>query len=277
MIPKFFFDTADVHYIKKVWDELGKYVPSNAILGITTNPNALNKIECHTLKDLEKTIPKISETLYDICGCGVVYVQVPNSLMLTADILRWAKYIKQFNFGGTKIGIKIPHLTYALELTPGLVKIGVEINVTGIADWATLLKAFSYKPVTYASLIPGRMEEVGINAEEHMEYIQHLPRGDHQAIISGSMRTILGLKSAIKRNTIPTIGSRVFDEVLKNPQEFLSYWDHSCMSLKYGYVHSPLVTEANVKLSESFFSQMDILGRKMYEEFTGDYSYDPIV
>jgi len=39
----FFFDTADTDYIRKVWDKLGKHIDPSAVIGITTNPNALAK------------------------------------------------------------------------------------------------------------------------------------------------------------------------------------------------------------------------------------------
>ena len=50
--PTFFFDTADTDYIRKIWDKLGKYIDGQSVIGITTNPNALAKVNCDTLDKL---------------------------------------------------------------------------------------------------------------------------------------------------------------------------------------------------------------------------------
>lgn len=41
--PTFFFDTADVDYIRKTWDKMQSHVSGESVIGITTNPNALAK------------------------------------------------------------------------------------------------------------------------------------------------------------------------------------------------------------------------------------------
>ena len=52
----FFFDTADTDYIRKIWDKLGKHIDPSAVIGITTNPNALAKVNCDTLQKFEESI-----------------------------------------------------------------------------------------------------------------------------------------------------------------------------------------------------------------------------
>jgi hypothetical protein len=112
----FFFDTADTDYIRKVWDKLGKYVDPSAVVGITTNPNALAKVNCDTLEKFEELVPRMCELVREIRGDssteGLVYVQVPNSTMKYEDILRWALYVDDFNGNGAAIALKIPHFSY---------------------------------------------------------------------------------------------------------------------------------------------------------------------
>ena len=148
MKPQFFFDTADANYIRKVWECLCPHVDPNACLGITTNPNALSKIDCTTLLKFENVILTLCVLTTEMRGGidgGVVWVQTPNSKMPFNEIFDWASYILELTDGITNVGMKIPHWTAILELTDELSDMGVEINVTGISDWATLLKAFQYK------------------------------------------------------------------------------------------------------------------------------------
>ena len=92
--PTFFFDTADTNYIRKTWDKLGKHIDGESVIGITTNPSALAKVNCDTLNKFEKLVTELCELVHDIRGpsaFGLVYVQVPNSLMDPDEIIEWAK------------------------------------------------------------------------------------------------------------------------------------------------------------------------------------------
>lgn len=281
-LPQFFFDTADTEEIRRVWDSLEPHINSRSCLGITTNPNALSKINCSTLSQLEKVIPtlcKLTTELRNGVRGGVVFVQIPNSEMPFDEIFEWAQYILDFTDGTTKVGMKIPHWTRALELTDTLIDMDVEINVTGISDWATLCKAFQYPGVVWASLIPGRMEEVGLDANLHMEYIDIIRRStDQQRVIAGSMRTIKGLRNAVVRGTVPTIGMRVWNQLMEpNPgtgridfSSFSSFWmdaNLTAREMEMEICYPPTVTDTNIKLSKAFFEQMDDLGKDIYEEF----------
>ena len=290
--PEFFFDTADADYIRDLADHLAPHIDfAWSLLGVTTNPNALSKIDCNSLTKLEKVIPELCKLVTELRGeniGGTVYVQMPNSHMTEDDVLEWAKYIADFTDGTTNVGLKIPHFTYALDMASELADQGVEINVTGIADWATLLKALSFPGVMWVSLISGRMEEVGIDANFHMEFIKLIPRDSSQGIIAGSMRTVRGLKDAILRGTVPTIGQRVWTELLlpnnehgrsdlsgfpllwngKNIVHTAEDWGDSIWNiLKSSTGHAPLVTGENERLSEAFFVQMNELGWPIYEEW----------
>jgi hypothetical protein len=271
--PTFFFDTADTDYIRKIWDKLGKYIDGSSVIGITTNPNALAKVNCDTLQKFETLVPQMTSLvgeLRDEGPEGLVYVQVPNSTMKDEDILRWATYVNGFNGNGAAIGLKIPHFSYALRLSGEPELKNLFLNVTGVSDANTIIKALSYHNVFFASIIPGRMEEVGIDANAHLEYLANQQLQRHQNIIAGSMRTIEGLKNSIYYHTVPTIGSRVWDLIDKENrwEEFVSYWETTYeVGEEPKADYTPLVTDANLDLSKQFFSQMDDLGEQMFLEF----------
>lgn len=267
---KFFFDTADADYIRNTWAKYSDYVDSDAVLGVTTNPNALSKVNCNSLLDLEKVIKSLTQVLDEIRGEGEIFVQLPNSNMVAfPEVIGWTRYIKSQQEGDVRIGIKIPHYTFSLILANRIVEEfpGISVNVTGIADWAHILKALSFKSVTYASLIPGRMDEAGIDSREHLAFLFPLVDRPKQNIITGSMRTLEGLSDAIFFSTIPTIGTRLWDSM--SVKDFLGCWERKN---KVGSVtaivgHGPEVTDKSVKLSEQFFEQMDALGKPIYDEF----------
>lgn len=311
MKKEFFLDTADEDELRRIWEFVNLQSEVDCI-GITTNPNALAKIDCNTMAQFEKVIPKLvalTTEMRDGRPGGIVHVQIPSSEMEDEQILRWASWVAGFADDSTSIALKIPHQTRVLRLTDLIKFRGVFVNVTGISDWATLCKAFQYPDVKYASLIPGRMEEVGIDANRHMDYIRQISRSDdlrrpqaakfkvgepqetpvttykdsrRQQVIAGSMRTIEGLHNAVARGTVPTIGMRVWGDLLKPSYktgraavtEFTRLWDekHFPLAARAGanaadYSHAPFVDDANVKLSIEFFEQMDKLGDDMYREF----------
>jgi hypothetical protein len=270
----FFFDTADTDYIRKVWDKLGKHIDPSAVIGITTNPNALAKVNCDTLQKFEQLVPRMCELVKELRGDtpteGLVYVQVPNSTMKYEDILRWAVYVNEFNGNGAAIALKIPHFSYILRLSGEPELRNLYLNVTGVSDANTIIKALSYQNVFFASIIPGRMEEVGINANQHLEYLANQQLQRHQNIIAGSMRTIDGLKNSIFYHTVPTIGSRVWDliDAENRWEEFASYWENTYeVSDEPSADYTPLVTDTNLDLSKQFFDQMDKLGESLHQEF----------
>lgn len=281
VLPSFFFDTADTLYIKKIWKKLNKHISSSSCLGITTNPNALAKMNCDTLVDLEKLVKTMSITMDDICGGGsLIYVQVPNSCMSIKQILSWVSFIKELDTGKCKIALKIPHFSYILQETDrspvfwntdafGQHK-NLKLNVTGISDCNTVIKSLSYDNVSYASIIPGRMEEAGIDANSHLKYLCDQNFNKHQAIITGSMRTVKGLKDSIHYRTVPTIGTRVWDIIDAEDlwKEFPTYWHNLYQRSEVPCAdYCPETTDKNINLSRAFFEQMDGFGSKLHEDF----------
>lgn len=271
--PTFFFDTADTDYIRKIWDKLGKHIDGESVIGITTNPNALAKVNCDTLDKFETLVPQMTSLVKELRGegpAGLVYVQVPNSTMAEEDILRWAEYVKGFNGNGAAIALKIPHFSYVLRLTGEPEMQDLYLNVTGVSDANTIIKALSYHSVFFASIIPGRMEEVGLDANGNLKYLADQQLQRHQNIIAGSMRTIEGLKNSIYYQTVPTIGSRVWDIIDSENrwEEFASYWENTYeVSSEPVADYTPTVTDTNIDLSKQFFEQMDKLGQSLHDEF----------
>lgn len=275
MTPKFFIDTADVDYIEKMWTKLSPHIDPKSFVGITTNPNALAKVNCDTMAKLEVLVPRLCQLTKELRGDedGIVYVQVPFSLMPIGGIIKWAKYVDGFNGNGAHIGLKIPHFSYILKEATHLPELKkLYLNVTGVSDANTIIKSLSYENVAYASIIPGRMEEVGIHADSHLEYLRRNAFRSHQNIIAGSMRTIEGLKKSIYYGTVPTIGTRVWDIIDSENlwTHFNGYWDNQYHPATFFADYTPTVTEQNIDLSKGFFQQMDALGKSIHDEFIFD-------
>jgi len=263
----FFFDTADDVYVRELWSRLkGNFDPKH-VRGITTNPNAFKKMNMFRLSEWETQLTKLCKVVSDIRedDLGVVYVQAPISKMTPEEVLRWAKHISRFSDGVTKLGLKIPPFKPLLEIVDQLNKY-MEVNVTGVSDCSTALNCFSY-PVKYVSMIPGRMEEKGIDAKSHVQFVnQRMSVGRGQDMITGSMRTIEGLRWVSEYGTVPTIGSRVWDLIFDEMgvEEFaaLEYKDQDSW-IKF----SPHISDTNTQLSVDFFEQMDECGVGVFDQF----------
>lgn len=270
---KFFFDTADEYYIQDIWAELESKIPGFWVYGATTNPNALSKIDVKTLDRFEQVVNNLCRLITKIRNKepgGLVFVQVPNTKMTHQEMSKWVEYINELDDGVTRVGLKIPHFTYALDNTWDLSEL-ISINVTGISDWGTIFKVFQY-PVEFASIIPGRMEEKELDANAHLEFIRTDRLNPKAKVIAGSMRTIRGLQDAIARDTIPTIGARVWKQFFEAPElwnGFKKMWDLDrridlCVN---DWTYCPVITPVNVQLSVDFFNQMDSLGEPLFNEF----------
>lgn len=273
-IPEFMIDTADLDTIERIWEKLNKAgMPTLSLRGITTNPNALDKIKCHTIKEFETTVYKLTRFLTRIgAKQATLHVQMPKSRMSQNELDMWVAYISQLGDGRTKLTMKIsPHVqTLEQVRSAGLYSI-IPLNVTGVSDAATALRCLTY-PIDYVSIIPGRMEEVGINASAHLKFVNQrqcldgVPAGGK--IIAGSMRTIEGLRRSIDHQTIPTIGTRVWDAMSES--DYLGFagewWD--CAPFEANYLSDiPFIDQRNVDLTQQFFEQMDTLGTPLYDEF----------
>jgi transaldolase len=267
---EFFIDTADLEYIEKTWNKLAPFVSKEDFAGVTTNPSAIAKISVNTIEGMRTRVRKLCELTSKIRNdnLGVVYVQIPNSNMPVGEVEEYIKLVLDFSDGQTKVALKIPPYEKYLNMVEKF-KDQIDFNVTGVADCATALMSFTYD-VKFVSIIPGRMEERGVNASQQIEYVNKRS-GRTGKIITGSMRTLDGLQRAIQLNTVPTIGTRVFDQIIINDEgikNFVGMWDkqegpETHLETKF----SPNTNMEMTKLSVEFFQQMDDLGADLYKHF----------
>lgn len=265
---KFFIDTADIKYIKNTWEKLSKVFSGKELVGITTNPNAMAKINANTISEMQNCTTELCKLVSNIRqdNKGVVYVQGPSSKMSNTELYDFSKRVSDWSDGRTKVGLKIPPFYETLQIVDKLNNF-VDVNVTGVADCSTALRCFSYN-VRYVSIIPGRMEERGINAKEQIAFVNERKKMfPDSEIITGSMRTLEGLEWAIEYDTVPTIGSRVFDLIFAQnaEQKFKDMWDRPIV--QSSCKHSPIVTQDMLNLSTEFFQQMDSLGSDVNEDW----------
>ena len=86
-------------------------------------------------------------------------------------------------------------------------------NVTGLADSSTALKCCTYD-VGYVSIIPGRMEEVGIDAKSAIAFVNQCNFGNTQ-IITGSQRTTEQIIYSFYLDTVPTIVEKCWSDIFQ--------------------------------------------------------------
>lgn len=263
-MKSFFFDTANISFIKDTWTALSPSVPKDLVVGITTNPNAFFKLNKLSMNEWFDLLPRLCETVSEIRqdDKGVVYIQGPSSMMSGEEVLRYAEKVSKLSDGNTKVGLKIPPFENILRYVDRINEF-TETNVTGIADAGTALKCITY-PVRYVSIIPGRMEEVGIDAKAQISFVNQCNFGPTE-IIAGSMRTIEGLVWTFQYNTVPTIGERVWTSVLEgdNLQTLLNI-DYSINKPTTHFC--PEISSKNFDLSKAFFEQMDKCGAQAHSE-----------
>jgi transaldolase len=266
-MKQFFFDTANITHIQSTWEYLKKNnVDSKLVEGITTNPNAFFKVEKHRLHEQFEHMPRLCETVSNIRNDnkGVVYVQGPSSKMTSDEILFFAEKVAKLTDGNTRIGLKIGPFTNILNVADKLNQI-VDINVTGVSDCATALKAMSYN-ISYMSIIPGRMEEVGIDAKEQVAFINSSANPNRCRVITGSMRTLQQVVWTFQYNTTPTIGERVWNTIIEEDViDQLINIDYTIEIPRKEY--APFIDEKNYNLTREFFKQMDECGTKAYSNF----------
>lgn len=266
-MKQFFFDTANIEYIEKTWDRISKYFDKSDVVGVTTNPNAMYKENLNTIEEWAERTTLLVEFVRSLNTTGRVYIQGPNSNMSVPDIKKFLSYFEDINQKYPRaIGIKIPPYHAVLALSHELMEYFP--NVTGVADCGTALNAMTFPAIKYVSIIPGRMEEHHLPAKAHVSYVQQRYKLLLNKIITGSMRTVEGLKWVIEYGTVPTIGTRVWDQLLADEdsiKEFSEFWDFK-IDIPFQQF-SPQITELNTQLSIDFFNQMDEVGKLPHADF----------
>ena len=262
-MKEFFFDTANIDFINSTMDKYGSKINRKWVKGITTNPNAFSKINKFHLEEWFLHVGEMSSLISDIRGDneGEIHIQAPYSHADPDIIFKYSEMISTISEGKCKVGMKIPPYSKVLEKV-NLFNKNVITNVTGIADSATALKCCT-DDVGYISIIPGRMEEVGIDAETAIAFVNQCEFGNTK-IITGSQRTTEQIIYSFYLDTIPTIGEKCWNDIFQkdNFQRILD------IDYKYDQVgeFSPFITEKNIDLSLAFFKQMDELGEKAYKD-----------
>ena len=61
---KFFFDTADIIYLKDLWPKVQDYIKNDDVAGITTNPNAFSKINAKPMITLPRVWIRVRVSSY---------------------------------------------------------------------------------------------------------------------------------------------------------------------------------------------------------------------
>ena len=231
----------------------------------------MNKVGATTVESLKRQVAALCRLMTRIRpdGGAVVYVQQPSSTLDEREITEWAHFLKRLGDGRTRVHLKIPPFPAALETGRALQCAGdIEVNVTGIADHVTALRALSYGP-RYVSLISGRMEEKGIDARSQAQFVQARCHNASE-VIAGSMRTIEALRWVCELGVVPTIGPGVWEEILRNVNisDLPLFWLPREEAMRPD--SEPPIVDAQAELSSRFFREMDELAKPIYEEFFRD-------
>jgi hypothetical protein len=185
--------------------------------------------------------------------------------MSVKEKLEFLEMAKEASGGLSKIGLKITPYFEDIENLAFYNKNEAFVNVTGIADCSTALACIQDGHTKYISIIPGRMEEAGIDAKEQIRFVMER-NFTNTEVIAGSMRTLEGLKWTVEYGCVPTIGTRVWDLMTNNDLSSLNKW-HKLPFTENPMKFSPLVTKTGTDLSIAFFKQMDEMGEKLYDSW----------
>ena len=109
-MKEFFFDTADLEFIKKTIEKLEGKIDFKLIKGVTTNPNAFNKIDKHSMYQWVEVAEEIGNFLYDLRqdSKGEVHIQLPNANLKIDHAVKFSDFISQLPNSKMTIGMKIP-------------------------------------------------------------------------------------------------------------------------------------------------------------------------
>lgn len=268
--PEFFFDTADLEAIRETWKRLESDLPRTSILGVTTNPNALDGVKANvSLAVMEERVLSLAQLTTEIRGGGggVVNVQVPSSRMSAKEMQGWVDYAKDLGDDQTKIAIKLTPDRKGLLVAR--TNRNVLTNITGVADSGTAINCFEFSP-TYVSLIYGRIRDAEGDPEGEFGWTEKYRQewGIRTRIIGGSLRDKETVQKSIEYNAIPTIGikawNKMFNEEGVTPAEFVGFWNGKPVVLP---TEAPRQTARQKLLSGEFFAQMDTLGQPLYDQF----------
>ncbi|MBD3231839.1 fructose-6-phosphate aldolase [Candidatus Dependentiae bacterium] len=195
---KLFLDTANRDLIKK-------WVPTNLIDGVTTNPSLLSK-EGKNIKDV----------LLDICKMVKGDVSIEVVKKEPSDVYKQAKEISKL---AKNVVVKIPFQFEYLPVISKLVKENIKINVTLIFSviQATLVAKLGVK---YISPFIGRLDDIDIPGLEQLEKIMLIKNNYNykSEIIAASIRNVMHMQEAILMGTdVVTIPPSLLDKIFTHP------------------------------------------------------------
>lgn len=275
---QFYIDTADTGAINDIIAFLHRQDMNNLghLRGITTNPNAMSKVGAKTFGDWRAQVHSLStmldawaQTYPDNPQTYELHVQLPNTLIITPEQAEAFidMILADITSNHVRLGIKIAPtmLRWLASLRSKFPH--VMFNVTGLADYASVLRSASFG-VNYASIIPGRMEERGIDAVKHLMFLNTCNLRTTK-VITGSMRTLRGLSDAFHYNTLPTIGTRVWEQIILQNIDFQTDFINPDAEVRAKYnpdvrlvrTDVPvLIGDESVNLTTEFFEEMNGLG-----------------
>ena len=250
----FFIDTASPEAISSIWDQIQSDNLENHVAGVTTNPKALAKYfkQEFGLSDLKTLLIEINDVLVNKIQAPdpIIYIQVPSDVIQSGSVKTMVNFASGLPFN---VGIKIPH--YQWFLTEVSNYPNVSFNVTGVADYLIAAKVLSYN-VDYVSIIPGRMEEAGMDYVSGLSLLSQV-NGFKNRVIAGSMRTLEQLDKTLQYGCVPTIGETAFNNILPELKQ---------KNLKFASVLLPKTPEyysfdsgnkIGTELSRGFFDEMN--------------------
>jgi transaldolase len=257
MMKSFFFDTADAANLKRVWNDLKQDVTGSSIVGVTVNPAILARAGAHSLSEWLLAIKQVDEALTEIKGNrGELHVQCPSSCAERDQVKRFLDLVFDLNLK-SEVCLKIPPVSELLNQS-----FGVPINVTGLCEASTALKC-ALLGADYCSILLGRMAEKGLDYFGQITFLTgHLVETD---IIAGAMRRVDQVEEAFLLGTVPTIGLKVWDLILKEKA-----LDKLCNLSNEHFEAGDFATYFSDKftqLSLDFFTEMDKNGEQAFQDF----------
>jgi hypothetical protein len=261
-MQEFFIDTANPTAIKDIWYKINSEGLSDLLAGITTNPKSLAKYfqKEFTLQDLKEHLSILNNLMTDDLNAPdrIIYIQIPNDKFDPEILSKMVNFVQTLDF---KVGIKIPHyLEFLLETEKYY---NVSFNVTGVADFSVAAKALSWKHLDYVSVIPGRMEENGIEYTSGLNILRQNHNFFNNSIkksrvIAGSMRTLAQLENVLKYQCVPTLGESAFSNIIpeleSSNKTFLSVL---LSDVEKNFVNHDEYNVSGSELSKAFFEEMN--------------------
>lgn len=195
---KLFLDTADRKLIKK-------WIPTNLIDGVTTNPTHLSKED-----------PNTKKVLLEICSMVKGDVSIEVVKKEPQDVYKQAKEISAL---APNVAVKIPFHQEYLPVISKLVQEGVVVNVTLIFS---LLQALLVAKlgVKYISPFVGRLDDIDVDGMNLVSDLRHIidEYGFESNIIAASLRHVMHWHEATLLGAdVATIPPKLLDQIMVHP------------------------------------------------------------